>query len=125
MRYTYNLNSYFQFCLGDFRNGTLDYTLPALDAGRHELQLRAWDVLNNSSVLTLAFVVADTGDPTGITDVERSTFFAEQSGRAERNVQRFFDLQGRRHATVNDSRPSLMIYRGADGKMKKKVFRRQ
>ena len=54
---TYNLNTYFQYNFGDYRSGTVGYTLPELSEGEHKLQFRAWDVLNNPSVAELAFRV--------------------------------------------------------------------
>ena len=56
---TYNLNDYFTFNFGDYRSGTVSFSIPALSYGSHTLQFRAWDVLNNSSVSNLSFVVSD------------------------------------------------------------------
>ena len=56
---TYNLNDYFTFNFGDYRSGTVSFSIPALSYGSHTLQFRAWDVLNNSSVSQLSFVVSD------------------------------------------------------------------
>ena len=54
---TYNLNSYFRYAFGDYRSGSLGFSLPELDYGEHHLLLRAWDVLNNSSTAELTFKV--------------------------------------------------------------------
>ena len=54
---TYNLNTYFQYKFGDYRSGTVGYTLPELSEGEHTLTFRAWDVLNNPSVAELKFRV--------------------------------------------------------------------
>jgi len=54
---TYNLNSYFTFAFGDYRSGTVQYSIPELTEGSHRLLFRAWDVLNNSSTATLDFEV--------------------------------------------------------------------
>jgi len=56
---TYNLNDYFTFNFGDYRSGTVSFSIPTLSYGSHSLQFRAWDVLNNSSVSRLSFVVSD------------------------------------------------------------------
>ena len=56
---TYNLNDYFTFNFGDYRSGTVSFSIPTLSYGSHTLQFRAWDVLNNSSVSHLSFVVSD------------------------------------------------------------------
>ena len=54
---TYNLDSYFAFDFGDYRSGSVGYSLPQLAPGEHSLTFRAWDVLNNSSVAELKFNV--------------------------------------------------------------------
>ncbi len=60
---TYNLNDYFTFDFGDYRSGTVGFSIPELSVGPHRLLFRAWDVLNNSSTSELTFnVVKDAGD---------------------------------------------------------------
>ena len=54
---TYNLNDYFVQEIGDYRRGTVAYSLPALDAGPHQLTFRAWDMLNNANSQSLNFTV--------------------------------------------------------------------
>ena len=56
---TYNLNDYFEFDFGDYRSGSLGFNIPELSKGRHKLQFRAWDILNNSSTVELAFEVTE------------------------------------------------------------------
>ena len=60
---TYNLNEYFQYSFGDYRTGSVGYSLPELSEGEHRLTFRAWDVLNNSSVAELKFKVARSLQP--------------------------------------------------------------
>ena len=60
---TYNLNEYFQYEFGDYRSGSVGYTLPELTEGEHRLTFRAWDVLNNSSVAELRFNVVKALQP--------------------------------------------------------------
>ena len=57
MSKTYNLNNYFSFDFGDYRSGTVKYSIPELSEGWHKLLFRAWDVMNNSSTSELAFQV--------------------------------------------------------------------
>jgi hypothetical protein len=57
MQMTYNLNDYFRYDFGDYRTGTVGYSLPELSEGPHVLLFRAWDVLNNPSVAQLNFNV--------------------------------------------------------------------
>ena len=59
---TYNLNSYFTFDFGEYRSGSVGFTIPELSEGPHRLLFRAWDVLNNSSTSELAFNVVKGGD---------------------------------------------------------------
>ena len=54
---TFNLNNYFQYDFGDYRKGSVGYTLPELTEGDHLLTFRAWDVMNNASVAQLRFKV--------------------------------------------------------------------
>jgi hypothetical protein len=63
MSKTYNLNSYFNYEFGDYRSGTLGFSIPKLDYGHHKLLFRAWDVLNNSSTTELDFEVARGVEP--------------------------------------------------------------
>jgi len=57
MAMTYNLNSYFAYNFGDYRSGTVKYSIPELAEGKHHLLFRAWDVMNNSSTSELTFEV--------------------------------------------------------------------
>ena len=61
---TYKLNDYFTYDFGTYQSGTVSYTLPELEPGRHSLLFRAWDVLNNSSTATLDFNVVKGLKPT-------------------------------------------------------------
>ena len=64
MARTYQLNDYFQYDFGDYRSGSLSYSLPELPIGQHRLLFRAWDALNNSSVAELQFQVVKGLEPT-------------------------------------------------------------
>ncbi len=44
---------------GDARSGSLTYALPTLQAGRHVLRLKAWDVADNAAEATLNFSVSE------------------------------------------------------------------
>ncbi len=57
MALTYNLNDYFTFDFGDYRSGSVGFSIPELADGKHKLLFRAWDVLNNSSTSELIFNV--------------------------------------------------------------------
>ena len=112
MRYTFNLNSYFHYDFGDYRSGSLDFTLPTLAEGTHELSFRAWDVLNHSSEFRTTFVVGTAGSSSGISDVLTDADTAEA-----------YDLQGRRLQQGSSQRSTLILYRTLSGKMKKKLMK--
>ena len=63
MSMTYNLNSYFSYDFGDYRSGSVGFSLPELSYGQHRLLFRAWDVLNNSSKAELTFNVVKALKP--------------------------------------------------------------
>ena len=101
---TYNLNDYFSFDFGDYRSGTVSFSIPELSKGSHTLLFRAWDVLNNSSVSRLSFVVSDdvsSGDVNVICTKnpawDQTTFIITQSmaGADMDVVMEVFDLSGR------------------------------
>lgn len=60
---TYVLNDYFMSDFGDFTKGSLAYVIPVLPAGPHTLYLRAWDLLNNTSLSEMDFIVDPSYEP--------------------------------------------------------------
>nr|WP_264901239.1 type IX secretion system sortase PorU [Sediminibacterium sp. TEGAF015] len=52
------LNSFFSNELNQYQRGTLRYQLQQLPPGKHQIQLKAWDLVNNSNTATLDFVVS-------------------------------------------------------------------
>jgi len=52
------LNSFFSNELNEYQRGTLCYQLQQLPPGKHQIQLKAWDLVNNSSTSSLDFVVS-------------------------------------------------------------------
>ncbi|MDE5570670.1 MAG: type IX secretion system sortase PorU, partial [Prevotella sp.] len=63
MSKTYSLNDYFQFDFGSYTKGRVGYSIPELSYGKHKLQFRAWDILNNSSTSELTFEVVKGLEP--------------------------------------------------------------
>ncbi|PQJ72096.1 type IX secretion system sortase PorU [Polaribacter butkevichii] len=51
------LNDFYKTELNDFTKGKVTYTLRDLEVGPHTLKIKVWDTYNNSSELTLNFVV--------------------------------------------------------------------
>lgn len=54
---TYNLNEYYVSDIGGYDRGSVSYVLPELAEGKHTLMIRAWDMMNNSSSVTVEFEV--------------------------------------------------------------------
>ena len=59
---TYLLNDFYESELDDHTRGTVRYPLNDLVEGRHSIQVKAWDVANNSSTGYTEFVVASSGE---------------------------------------------------------------
>ena len=52
------LNDYYQADLNSYKSGSVKYNLTDITEGRHTLNLKVWDVYNNSSETNTDFVVA-------------------------------------------------------------------
>ena len=101
---TYNLNEYFTYDFGDYRSGSIGFSIPALSNGEHRLLFRAWDVLNNSSVVELVFRVVSDLEAGGFNVVctknpamERTSFVMthDRAGSSITVTMDVFDLSGR------------------------------
>ena len=103
---TYNLNDNFTFDADSYTSGSTWFVLPNLSLGKHSLTFRAWDVLNNTSQVSLDFNVVKGFEPT-IADVfvspnpaktgESVTFYVThdlQGSEAEVNID-IIDMTGR------------------------------
>lgn len=53
------LNRYYVASRGTYKEGNLIYQLPELEKGEHNIILKAWDNYNNSTTVSLDFVVAN------------------------------------------------------------------
>jgi len=105
MSSTYNLNEYFQYEFGDYKNGTVGFSIPALTEGQHKLLFRAWDILNNSSTAELSFVVDPRQEPTLLSvictnnptkGVTRFVISHDRTGSEIDVVLEIFDVSGRK-----------------------------
>ncbi len=56
------LNEYYKSNLDSYQNGKLQYTLRSLAVGSHTLDVKVWDVNNNSSTIRLEFTVTEDQD---------------------------------------------------------------
>ena len=56
---TFVLNQFYEADLDNFRKGVVRFQLPELEVGVHTLTIKAWDVVNNSSEITVEFRVVE------------------------------------------------------------------
>lgn len=116
---TYSLNSYFTPTLGDYRSGTVTFSIPELDEGEHNLIIRAFDVLNNVSQVSAPFYVNVGLRPT-IYDLQvdctsdEQTIFIIQNDRPNATLHveiQVYDVTGRRVWHHQESDTSGNTYR--------------
>jgi len=116
---TYSLNSYYTPTLGDYRSGTVTFSIPELEEGEHSLVLRAFDILNNASHVSAPFYVNVGLRPTIYSlqvdcTSDEQTIFIIQNDRpnATLNVQiQVFDITGRRVWKHQETSASSNTYR--------------
>jgi len=58
----YVLNDYYEASVDDFTRGIVRYPLKDLDEGEHYIDMKVWDVFNNSSEASIGFVVMLSDD---------------------------------------------------------------
>lgn len=57
-----NLNSFYEGDIGDYTKGQVKYPFNNLENGRHRINVKAWDVLNNSGEGYTEFIVEDKAE---------------------------------------------------------------
>jgi hypothetical protein len=57
--HTMVMNGYFRSKIDSYREGTVVFQLPDQEPGRHKLSFKAWDNLNNSSIVEVQFEVKE------------------------------------------------------------------
>ncbi|MGZ3865386.1 MAG: type IX secretion system sortase PorU [Bacteroidia bacterium] len=60
--HAYVLNDYYQADLNKYQSGKVKYQITNLSEGHHSLNLKVWDILNNSSLSSTDFVVAKSAE---------------------------------------------------------------
>lgn len=65
---TFKVTEFFSVLGGDYRKGILEYPLPVLEPGEHEISLKAWDSHNNSNQIELLVKVSE-GDEQLLTNL--------------------------------------------------------
>ncbi|MBS2099773.1 type IX secretion system sortase PorU [Carboxylicivirga linearis] len=100
------LNDYYVSETGDYQRGSLSYQLPTLESGKHVLQLKAWDNVNNSSTIELEFRVEITGElkidnvqvepnPVASGETVKVSFDHDAPNSILETTLRLYDLSGR------------------------------
>lgn len=74
---TYTLNSYYKQNVGDYKSGTIAFTLNNLEAGAHTLTLRAFDIYNNPSTSTIRFFIYEGEETAAVYDMSGRKFSAD------------------------------------------------
>ncbi len=57
------LNDYYSPEVDTYKSGTLQYEIGNLEPGLHTISLRAWDLINNSSIATTEFLIVEDETP--------------------------------------------------------------
>lgn len=110
------LNSFFSNELNEYQRGALRYQLAQLPPGKHQIQLKAWDLVNNSSSATLDFTVVNK-DQLKITQVRNfpnpfkamggKTVFAFEHNQPNTDLQVQIDIVDAAGAAVTQIRRTL------------------
>ena len=116
MGLTYSLNSSFVYDFGDYRRGTVGFTLPELTEGVHQLQFRAWDVLNNSTTAVLHFVVDPNYKSPAVAESLTQVMYDRYRTSMQGSV---YDAAGRYVGTQVPRRAGIYIFRSPSGVVKK------
>ncbi|MGI9544339.1 MAG: type IX secretion system sortase PorU [Cyclobacteriaceae bacterium] len=128
---TFILNDFYQASLGDYTTGWVTYPIGNLDKGTYRLNLKAWDIYNNSNNASVDFIVADN-DKIALqrvlnlpNPVDRQTQFIIDHNRPGDRLEvtiAIYDDQGKLvdtlQLTYNNSPASLkgMFWDGTDGR---------
>ncbi len=100
---TYSLNSYYTPTIGDYRSGKVEFSIPALEDGYHNLTIRAFDIFNNSSSASIDFYVNNGEKPKIFSlhvnsPVHDQALFTIENDRPQSNLTvniTVFDIAGR------------------------------
>lgn len=125
----YVLNEFYQGKLNSYKSGIIEYPFFNLTPGKHTLEVKVWDALNNSSTATISFVVADENAvllanlncyPNPFSESTQLFFEHNQAGEMLSMDYMIFDLSGRLvyYKTVEEevqgSRTSSITWNGTD-----------
>ena len=108
-----NLNQYYESELDDYTKGTVSYPLQNLEEGRHRVDIKAWDVFNNSSEAFTEFIVAKSADlalnnvlnyPNPFTTSTNFQFEHNKAGSTLKIKIQIFTISGKLVKTIDDIR---------------------
>ncbi|MFA8450717.1 MAG: type IX secretion system sortase PorU [Bacteroidales bacterium] len=98
------LNSYYQTKLNSFREGIIEYPFKDLREGKHTIELKIWDVLNNSTTKSIEFEVKKQENivmsnvsnfPNPVQNQTQFFFNHNQAGQPLEITIQIFDISGR------------------------------
>ena len=103
------LNEYYQADLNSYKSGTVEYPLSKLTDGHHTINVKVWDIYNNSNEASIDFVVVSSGGlvldnlmnfPNPFTESTSITFEHNNSGADLEITIDIFNMAGRLMKTI-------------------------
>jgi hypothetical protein len=104
-----NLNNFYQGDIDNYKSGKIEYPLTALTPGHHTIEVKAWDIYNNSSVHEIGFYVFEENQiyldnllnkPNPFYDETRFIFNHNQANQEIDITITIFDTMGKHVATL-------------------------
>lgn len=109
------LNDFFEADTDNYQKGILNYKLNSLEPGKHQLRLKVWDVMNNSSSADVLFTVKGENNletdefkvwPNPFKAGTAFTIRHNQSGKVIKADIRIYNLEGRLQRVLRSSSES-------------------
>ncbi len=106
------LNDYYEADLNSFQSGKITYQLSKLNEGYHQIMVKVWDILNNSSEASIDFRVVPSGEfmlkkllnyPNPFSDYTSFVFEHNQTDGDLEVYIRIFDLSGQLVRTLRQT----------------------
>lgn len=106
------LNDYFIPTPGVYNSGKVIFPFSHLDEGYHSFTIKAWDMCNNSSTVTIEFIVSSTigvaisdlrANPNPVDEYTDITLFHNMPGRTLDVKMEIYDVTGRIVCTMESS----------------------
>jgi hypothetical protein len=108
----YILNDFYESDLNTYMSGVVSFPFHGLEPGPHTVRLKVWDVNNNSSEVSISFIVASTDGitlgnfeawPNPMRDQVTFAIEHNQAGKEMNLTLDIFSLSGSRVASLNES----------------------